>query len=364
MFRSVLLSGGIVTLGLIAGLSLWQGDRAGAAMAPVHLDLEARPARLISDYNLFVDNARQVPNEGVLPYDLNTPLFSDYSTKHRFIYLPPGTSATYHEYDVFDFPIGTIIVKTFGFQHDMRDPEKGERIIETRLLIHKEEGWIGLPYIWDDEMRDARLAVAGGRTEVEWIHHDGAARSVNYLIPNMNQCKMCHENKGEQKPIGPKARHINKTFNYDGHIENQLTHWINVGYLSGMNESPEDAPRLPNADDPHSGNLRDRARAYLDINCSHCHNPDGPAFTSGMDLAWNQDDPYRIGVNKPPVAAGRAGSSRYSIVPGDPDDSILVHRIESTDPGIMMPQLPRQLVHEEGVALIREWIEKLPDAGI
>lgn len=345
---------------LMALLGLSSRPSVEAAPSPVHLDLEAKPARLISEYNLFLDNAKQIPNEGVLPYDLNTPLFSDYSSKHRFIYLPPGTAASYRENDVFDFPVGSIIVKTFGYLHDIRDPEKGERIIETRLLIHKEEGWVGLPYIWSEDMKDARLAVAGGRTEVEWTHYDGEQRTLNYIIPNMNQCKMCHENQGVQMPIGPKARHLNKPYDYDGHVENQLTKWIEEGYLEGAPADPADAPRVPNASDPHDGTLVTRARAYLDINCAHCHNPKGPAYTSGLDLDWNQQDYYRIGVNKTPVAAGRAGSSRYNIKPGDPDDSILVHRIETTDPGIMMPQLPRQLIHEEGVELIRDWITQLP----
>lgn len=327
------------------------------ASGPVNVDPAAAPARMISQYNLFKDPAAQIPNDGLVPYDLNTPLFSDYSNKHRFIYVPKGSAAKYDPEHTLDFPVGTCIVKTFGYLNDMRDPSKGEKIIETRLLIHKPEGWVGLPYRWNDDMSDAKLAVAGGREEVSWIHSDGETRSLNYIIPNMNQCKQCHENKKVLLPIGPKARHLNKDYAYDTGAENQLQHLAKLGYLTGLPADFNDVPRLPNAADPSSGTLEQRARAYLDINCAHCHNPDGPAYVSGLDLAYNQHELGRIGVMKPPVAAGRgSGNFRVGIMPGKPDESILVYRIESTDPGVMMPQLPRQMVHTEGVELIKAWI--------
>lgn len=341
-------------------------SRAHAAFAagPVNIDPAAPPAKFISQYNLFKDPQAQIPNDGVVPYDLNTPLFSDYSNKHRFIYLPPGTSATYHAEDTFDFPVGTCIVKTFGYLHDMRDPSQGEKIIETRLLIRKPEGWVGLPYRWSDDMSDAKLAVAGGRQEVSWIHSNGEERKLNYIIPNMNQCKQCHENEKQLMPIGPRARHLNKDYPYTTGSENQLAHWTKIGYLDGLPATLAEAPRIPNADNPNDGTLDERARAYLDINCAHCHNPKGPAYTSGLDLLYSQHERFRFGVMKPPVAAGRgSGDFRFGINPGKPDESILVYRIESTDPGVMMPQLPRQLVHEEGVALIKAWIAAMDPNG-
>lgn len=331
-----------------------------AATAPVLVDPKAAPAKLISQYNLFKDPVRQIPNDGVVPYDLNTPLFSDYTSKHRFLYLPPGTSAQYNAEEAFDFPVGTCIVKSFGYLHDMRDPAKGEKIIETRLLIRKPDGWVGLPYRWEPDMSDAKLVVAGGREEVSWIHSDGEERHLNYIIPNMNQCKQCHENQKVMVPVGPKARHMNKDYAYDTGVENQLQHLAKIGYLSGLPEDFASVPRLPKAEDPATGTLDERARAYLDINCAHCHNPKGPAYVSGLDLSYAQHEPGRLGIMKPPVAAGRgAGTNRVGIMPGKPDESILVYRIESTNPGIMMPQLPRQTVHKEGVALIREWIASL-----
>ena len=118
--------------------------------------------------------------------------------------------------------------------------------------------------------------------------------------------------------------------------------------------------RLPVWDDPKLYSVSDRARAWLDVQCAHCHNPEGPARTSALALRFAQTDPTQFGVCKPPVAAGRgAGDKLFDIVPGKPDDSILVFRIESTDPGIRMPELPIKLVHREGAALVREWIASL-----
>ena len=113
-----------------------------------------------------------------------------------------------------------------------------------------------------------------------------------------------------------------------------------------------------------TGSLDARARAWLEINCAHCHNPAGPARNSGLDLLASQTNPTAYGVYKAPVAAGRgSGGREFDIVPGQPDKSIMVYRIASTDGGIMMPELGKRLVHEEGLALIREWIAAMADEG-
>jgi uncharacterized repeat protein (TIGR03806 family) len=334
---------------------------AAPAVGPVSVPVDGPPARMISEYNLFKDPQRQIPNDGVLPYDLNTPLFTDYAAKHRFVWMPEGSPAAYHGEEAFDFPVGTVLVKTFGYLHDMRDPSKGERLLETRLLIRQPAGWRALPYIWNEEGTDARLAVAGGRFEVSWIHNDGSTRDIRYLVPNMNQCKECHANQDVIQPIGPKARHLNKDYAYADGTANQLSRWHEHGFLDALPSAPETLPRAVNAADTGSGTLEQRARAWLDVNCAHCHNPKGPAFTSGLDLSLTQTDPHRLGFLKPPVAAGRgSGGHRFGIEPGKPDHSILVHRIESTELGVMMAPVGRTIVDDEGVALIREWITSMP----
>jgi uncharacterized repeat protein (TIGR03806 family) len=319
------------------------------------------PFERLSQYRLFEGNpALQRAAEGVIPYELNSALFSDYAEKYRFIRLPSQTHATYSPDDVFEFPIGTVIAKTFAFPHDARDPTRGRRLIETRILKREPDGWVGLPYIWNNEQSEATLDVAGDTRDVSWIHVDGRTRTDNYIIPNANQCKGCHKAGEIMRPIGPKARNLNRDFAYAGGTENQLTHWSRRGALAGS-PGPAAAPRLAVWDDPTSGTLDARARAWLEINCAHCHSPAGPARNSGLDLLASQRNPTAFGVNKPPVAAGiGSGGLAFDIVPGQPDRSILAFRIASTHPGIMMPELGKRLVHEEGVALIREWIGAMP----
>src|SRR5262249_15808469 len=159
------------------------------------LDASWEPPEKLSAYGLFRgDGSTQEPAEGVVPYDLNTPLFSDYATKYRFVRLPPGTSAVYHDTDVFDFPPGPVIVNAFAYLNDLRDPSQGRRLIETRLLIHRPQGWIGLPYVWNNAQTEATLQIVGGTCDVRWVHTDGSERTNNYIIPNVNQCLGCHEN--------------------------------------------------------------------------------------------------------------------------------------------------------------------------
>jgi uncharacterized repeat protein (TIGR03806 family) len=324
------------------------------------VDVEAEPPDHLAAWGLFEGNgSTQEPAEGVLPYDVNSPLFSDYAVKYRFLRLPPGAAARYHETETFDLPVGTVLVKTFAFLHDLSQPAKGRRLIETRLLVHRKAGWVGLPYVWNEAQTDAVLQVAGATRQVQWTHTDGKTRGVDYIVPNTNQCQGCHMRDKAVQPIGIKARHLNRDFAYREGRENQISRWTREGLLAGAPDHGQ-APRLPVWDDPATGGVDARARAWLDINCAHCHNPRGPAASSGLDLTVSQGDPVKFGILKAPVAAGRGSGGRlYDVVPGRPDESILVYRIESTDPGVMMPELPRRLVDEEGVALVREWIAGL-----
>jgi uncharacterized repeat protein (TIGR03806 family) len=195
-------------------------------------------------------------------------------------------------------------------------------------------------------LRYAGTAVDG----VSWTHGDGSRRTLRYLIPNANQCKGCHESsgRGKMRPLGTTAANING--------RGQLEAWKKAGALSGV---PAKAPAFPLWHDA-SAPVALKARAYLDVNCAHCHNPRGPADTAGLDLRFSQRDPVKIGIGKPPVAAGiGTGGREFSVVPGHPEKSILLFRMESVEPGVMMPELGRRVTDEEGVAVVREWIAGL-----
>jgi uncharacterized repeat protein (TIGR03806 family) len=314
----------------------------------------------LSEYGFFKGNlAEQSPADGVIPYALNTPLFSDYAEKLRFVKLPTSGTVNYNATDVLDFPVGTTIIKTFYYPNDFRDLSKGRRLMETRLLVHEETGWKALEYVWNDEQTDATLEVAGDTKNVTYVYLDGKKRTQQYSVPNLNQCKGCHNREEKMTPIGPSVRQLNGDFTYENTTENQLTHWQKLGLLKNMPDL-QDCPKLAVWNKPETGNLEQRARAWLDINCAHCHNPQGPAMTSGLNLSIHETNPTALGFDKSPVAAGRGSGNRdYDIVRGNPDKSILVYRMESTDPGIMMPEVGRKTTHKEGVALVREWIKSL-----
>jgi uncharacterized repeat protein (TIGR03806 family) len=335
--------------------------------SPGALDLEfaslAEAPQKLSAYGLFEGDPReQRPAPGVVPYDLRTALFSDYAAKLRFIKVPAGQKARWSAEDVVDFPVGTVIAKTFAYPADLREPSGRLDLLETRILLRQNAGWIGLPYVWNEEETEATLRLAGTMLAASWIDAAGEGVDHEYLVPNANQCKGCHRVEEDSfQPIGPKARYLNKDFAYPEGSENQLAHWTRVGILDGA-PAPDTVARVPVWDDPASGSLEDRARTYLEINCAHCHSEGGPARTTGLDLTWGAHEPVKLGVYKFPVAAGRGSGDRlYGIVPGKPDESILIFRMTSLDPGVMMPELGRRLVHTEGVELLREWIAAMAD---
>lgn len=348
--------------------------RAGENLSPVDKpDRGGKPARSkrwrapkdLADWKIFpVEDGKLVhrPMAGVIPYDLNTPLFSDYAAKYRFVKLPEGAKARYTSQGVLEFPVESVIAKTFSYPHDMRDLSKGERILETRLLYFHESGWKALTYQWNAEQTGATLSTTGDIVPSSWIDVHGTAQKNDYIIPDQNKCASCHENGAMNIPLGPTACNLNKDYRYADGVDNQLSHWVKAGILEGVPADLTTVPKLAVWNDPSTGNLDQRARAYLEANCAHCHNAKGPARTSGLELTYNQTDTEKFGVWKTPIAVGRGGGGRkYSIVPGHPDESILYFRINSTDGGIMMPEVARRMVDKEGVELIRQWIAAMPD---
>nr|WP_303684228.1 SO2930 family diheme c-type cytochrome [Brevundimonas naejangsanensis] len=314
----------------------------------------------------------------VTPYDLTTPLFTDYAQKLRTIWMPPGVSAGYTPDDALSFPVGTVITKTFFYptgakgrvlrQGDPRQFHEGDglklkqvRMIETRLLIRRPEGWTALTYLWNEAQTDAVLHRVGAAVPLTMTGSDGKDETFSYIVPNATQCSACHATNvatREIQPIGPKARLLNRDFAYSDRTENQLSRLTAMGYLKGVAD-PGQAPLQVSWTDA-AASTEARARAYLDVNCGHCHNPKGAAATSGLYLDAPSPLSGSAGLCKPPVAAGAGtGNLRFDIVPGKADESIMAYRMDSTHPAVMMPEIGRSTRHDEGVALIRSWIDSL-----
>lgn len=321
--------------------------------------------------------------KGVVPYTLNTPLFTDYAHKLRTVWIPDGT-ASYREGETLDFPVGTVISKTFyyptsiGHENDRvykrvdtqpvnqvrgLDLSKN-RLLETRLLVRRKIGWEPVSYIWNKAETQARLTRIGGILKLS-LDEAGQTTPFAYVVPNINQCAGCHAPNNTTRdisPIGPKPRHLNGMYNYANGAMNVLDKWVDLGVL-------EAAPTIrPKAADwemevmtKAGQDLDALARSYLDINCAHCHNPVGPADTSGLHLNPENLSAPHLGICKIAVAAGGGtGGREFDIDPGVPENSILLYRMQSRDPGAMMPELGRSLTHAEGVDLIRDWIAAMP----
>ena len=315
----------------------------------------------LSEYGFFVGDLKDLqPTADVIPYDLNTPLFSDYAHKLRFFKLPKGETVSYREREVLDFPVGTYLIKNFYYYQDETNKLAGRHIMETRLLLHEADGWKTLPsYIWNEEQTEAYLTVEGGTKTVSWVNEVGKRQQVAYSIPSQTLCKSCHVKNNVLTPIGPKARQLNRDYAFTGGKHNQLSHYANLGLLTDLPELST-IRKSPVWNDPTSGSLHGRALAYLDMNCAHCHRKGGPGNTSALHLTEFETNEFNLGINKHPIAAGKGTGGRpYDIVKGEPENSILLYRMESTNPGEMMPEVARKLVHTEGVALIKEWIEKM-----
>lgn len=334
---------------------------AGCGAGGPTLDADAPlPERLSELGVLRIETERLVPVDGIA-YDLGAPLFSDYAWKYRTVHLPPGTTARSLGPDrTLAFPVGTVITKTFlypeaaGRVRTTAAPaleaaeapldRRGRRLLETRVLVHRADGWEAVSYLWHPDGADATRARAGALLTLETME----GSTFDYLVPDANQCAGCHETAhGTRRvePIGPKPGNL-AAVAFGG--TDQYGAWRTRGLVADAQ------PVTPWVTDGIEG-----VRAYLDANCAHCHSDLGAADTAGIDLRI--DAPLRaVGLCKPPVAAGRgSGGLRFDVAPGRAEASILVHRLGSTDPGVMMPELGRTLVHEEGLVRVKAWIDGL-----
>jgi len=272
------------------------------------------------------------PADGVLLYELSSELFTDYAHKQRLMKLPEGGSIA-TDGDRLTYPEGTVLAKTFYYLADTRDPEAGRRIIETRLLVKTGGQWNVATYLWNAEQTDATLLLDGTTTDVSWIDARGQARGSAYAVPHEGECVTCHQSGGETAYIGPSLRNLNRAVVRSGAPVEQLTHLASTGILDAID--PATAPTLPDYRD-RTLPLDARARAYLAVNCAHCHQPEA------WDVATERDVDFRYGT-----PLGETGIARKK------DDLIRV--LENGK----MPYLGTTLVDEVGIGLVIDYVRGL-----
>lgn len=367
----------------------------------------------LDQYHLFNDpeDPTSLPNGRGVPFVMNSKLFSDYSTKYRVAYIPEGEQAIFRDgasdgvNATILFPVGTIIAKSFAFADETAGTET---VAETRLLIKRENSsgqvyWDGLEYIWTEEngQRVAKLTQGGGAASVSWDYTDVnsgehyAGSTDDYLLPNANQCKSCHSNDDAETgsaPIGPKPRNLNRPFAVESPLPsgvqahpvngvNQVFYWCQNGlmtncpsdltldangYLTKVERNPIfNVPGDSGAAAGSDEDIEARVRAYLEVNCAHCHNSRGLAQNTGFYLDVFRDVNDTYGICKGPTAAGTEGRGgrEYDIVPGDAAASILPYRLgpEATTLAARMPPIARSTVHTTAFNLVTQWINDVVD---
>ena len=326
-----------------------------AQISPVVLDLNSVPYQNLSEYSFFEGNKADLkPVYGVLPYKIISSLFIDYAKAKAFVWMPKGSKASYvNDYTVLDFPDGAVLITTHYFENVL--PKNNTQMIETRLLIKKEGEWIMANYKWNTEQTKATFTTKGSVVGIKWMEKN-EARAVNYKIPTYDECFTCHNKYEEILPIGLKPQNINHSISFKDGMKNQLSKWVEFGYLK--NDYPSNIVSVVNWDDA-SQPLDLRVRSYLDINCAHCHSEKGYCEYAPIRFAFNKTgDGINMGVGvKHSFEIEKALT--HIVSPGSTINSALFYRISSTLDEFKMPIMGRTLQHKEGVDLIEKWINSL-----
>jgi uncharacterized repeat protein (TIGR03806 family) len=296
------------------------------------VNAEFRPN--LSELNLFTGDLSDLNiSPAAFEYKLNTELFTDYAHKHRIIALPEGSQMQYDGNGLPIFPDNTVIAKTFYYNNDERDLTLGRRIIETRLLIKMNGVWQTGDYKWTEDQTEAVLDLDGSTVAVNWTDAFGTMQTIDYEIPSNTDCFTCHSSYNNITPIGPKLRNLN--FDISG--SNQLEFLINSNHISGL-DSANDVGSIVNWEDT-SLPLEERARAYLDVNCAHCHIPGGFCEDlSILDLDYDTS-----------LADSKIVERQFNIS----------SRMSTNIPDFSMPLIGTSVIHTEGYDLIQAYLDTL-----
>lgn len=288
----------------------------------------------LSSYQIFEGTPSYLsPSEDFKLLELSSVLFTDYAHKQRLVKVPNGTQMTRLNDGSIDFPNGTILTKTFFYYNDERDTSLGKKLIETRLLIKENNTWNSATYIWNQNQTDAILKLDGLDTTISWINHNGNNLSTVYHIPTENECMTCHQSNSKMTPLGPTLINLNRNVDRNGSILNQLTHLQNVGMLNSFPASQ--ISQMVNYNDLNS-TLEERGRAYLAMNCAHCHNPNSWERSAEREFDFRYETP----LNEAGILFEEEKIKRA------------LHERE-------MPLIGTTMLDEEGVSLIVEYLDNL-----
>ncbi|NUO83623.1 PQQ-dependent sugar dehydrogenase [candidate division KSB1 bacterium] len=320
--------------------------------------------KTISASGLFTDMAQQIPAPGLIPYTVNSQLWSDGAYKTRLLALPDTTKIDFSQDGFWGFPPNAVLVKNFYLELEAGNANS-RKIVETRFLVKRASGeqWDGFSYMWNDAATDANLLETSA-TKTFTIRDasvPGGQFEQSYYFPSRTDCSTCHA-PAAGYVLGVRTAQINKPHQYDAVADNQLRSYNHIRlFTTDIGEDYANFPKLPDPLDAQMS-LENRSRSYLDANCSQCHRPGGTGRVE-MDLRFSTPLNATHLVNVTPVIDDLGIGDAKRIKPGAPDSSMVYLRMLNLAQ-FRMPPLATSLVDKKGTEVIREWIASLPRTHI
>lgn len=336
-----------------------------------HTNREPEPPALLSQTGAFTNLATLTPSTGFIPYDVNSPFWSDNAAKKRWMAVPndgtpdtPQERITFSPNSEWQFPSGTVFVKHFELPIDDTNPAITQRLETRFLVIDRDGGSYGVTYRWRADGSDADLLTTHttrASQDYTIATAGGGTRSQTWSFPSRLDCTSCH-NSNSKHVLGAKTYQLNRDLMYPvtGRTDNQLRTLAHVGLLSGglFSEAQiSDYPRSRGLNETDAS-LEIRARSYLDSNCSHCHRPGG--VRASFDARFTTSLALQNLIHGMPEAAINGPSDRY-IRPRDLTHSLIYERANRVGP-LQMPPLSKSVVDTAAMQVLAAWINSVGGA--
>jgi hypothetical protein len=307
----------------------------------------------LADTGCFSDVAARSPIDGIVGFELNSPLWSDGAAKQRYIVLPPGESLTYTDTGAFGVPVGTILIKEFLLEAVLGDPTTLFPV-ETRFLVKRceelvcAEPWQGYSYQWNDQGTEATLLVGAASVTKDWTVGGGDGTSTGahtHTYPSRAQCVRCH-NSTAGRTLGLQAAQLDRSYDYGRAIDHQLRALATAGILGGVTQ--DDPVALPRPHDPT--NSRElRTRSYLQTNCAHCHRQFGEQPSLDLRYVTPLAQTGICGLVTPGNAAGSRLYDKDAATPSAPPAT----------GGGPMPPLAKLTADTDQLIITAAWIDQM-----
>jgi uncharacterized repeat protein (TIGR03806 family) len=305
----------------------------------------------LADTGAFTNLATLTPHAGIVPYDINVPFWSDNAHKTRWFYIPTNRTISFRPTNNWTFPTGSVWIKHFELELTNGAPSSRKRL-ETRFIVRDNvAGVYGVTYRWGDDT-NATLVPEGGLDEPFVINEGGILRTQVWHYPSRGECLACHTTLAiGGLALGFNTPQMNRDFDYDGVVDNQIRAMANAGYFAQPPTNIHSLRALAQATD-ESVSVEQRVRSYLTANCVYCHQPGGSAQGVFDTRIFTSLSNARL-VNGAVVNGGTA--TDRVIAPGDTTNSMLLKRIAMRGPG-QMPPLASSLLDTQAIALVTRWI--------